>query len=281
MEQVRETSAGDSRGDAAPTAPSRPMWRPITPLDETRWSQILRLGQRGDSPEEQRAWSDAWDYLFATFRPALENQVRRVLRRNGFPEQECEDVVQDFWAKCLEKDWLTKADRQIGKFRTFAYVCVRRHCQRVIEARRAKRRTPGRVLSLDEAAPTGFQPLLEQEFDSAWRQHIVDTALARVAQRSPDNGACLRVWLVGGADPDLASPMRLWRARKMLQGEIADLLAETTTTPAGVAQERATLRLDHPGPLTLRRAGTGNEPPVDAASDAARPRKDEGRLGAC
>ena len=130
------------------------MWRPITPLDETRWSQILRLGQRGDTPEEQRAWSDAWDYLFATFRPALENQVRRVLRRNGFPEQACEDVVQDFWAKCLEKDWLTKADRQIGKFRTFAYVCARRFTSNQVAKARAAKRAPqdGKRLLPQEAA---------------------------------------------------------------------------------------------------------------------------------
>ena len=242
MEQVRKTSAGDSRGDAAPTAPSRPMWRPITPLDETRWSQILRLGQRGDTPEEQRAWSDAWDYLFATFRPALENQVRRVLRRNGFPEQACEDVVQDFWAKCLEKDWLTKADRQIGKFRTFAYVCVRRHCQRVIESQRAAKRSPGaRAVSLDATEPVAAQEASDATFDAEWRALVLETALARVQHRSPANAAFLRVWLLGGDDGGLISLHRAWRARKMFQQEVEEVARLGTNDSASLAGEFAFL----------------------------------------
>ncbi|MGE0193761.1 MAG: RNA polymerase sigma factor [Planctomycetota bacterium] len=225
VEQVRETSTGEGRGDVAPAASPRAAWRPITPLDETRWSQILRLGERGGTPEEQRAWSDAWDYLFATFRPALENQVRRVLRRNGFPEQECEDVVQDFWAKCLEKDWLTKADRQIGKFRTFAYVCARRFTSNHVERARAAKRSPGegkRFLPQEAAAavaaPSGT-------FGEDWELCRLRAALDRVEQRSPVNARWLRAQLgeqLGvSAQAPPESPYVATRARKMLREELA------------------------------------------------------------
>ena len=223
------------QGDGARS--SFPPPGPDAPADATRWSQIQRLGERGDTPEQQASWAEAWNYLFTTFRPALENQVRRVLRRNGWRPEECEDVVQDFWAKCLEKDWLTRADRRIGRFRTFAYVCVRRHCQRVLERRRAACRTPPTPVQRLDAAPEPAREDVGGAFGADWLACLLDQGIARLGARTPSRARVLRARLQHPED-DLATlalrlgssaqatAVALHRARRDLRRIVAEIAGD-------------------------------------------------------
>jgi hypothetical protein len=233
-----EGRALDDRPEAGGGTRVFPLPGPTSPLDATRWSQIGHLGQRGTTPEQQRAWADAWAYLFTTFRPALENQVRRVLRRNGFPADECEDVVQEFWAQCLEKDWLTKADRRIGRFRTFARVVVRRFTSKHVAARRALRRAP----PLPRVSLTGMEDSVparasDAGFHADWDRCRMDEAIRRVAQRSPRNAAWLRARLdaeeaaassrpAPAGEVDTSDAVVRSRARRMLAEELEWLAGE-------------------------------------------------------
>jgi hypothetical protein len=75
----------------------------------THWSVVLAAGQ-GDSRAD-----DALAHLCQTYWYPLYVYARR----RGCSPHDAEDLTQAFFARLLEGNWVAKADRQRGRFRSF------------------------------------------------------------------------------------------------------------------------------------------------------------------
>lgn len=67
---------------------------------------------RGDDQEQYRATMER--LAVAYWRP-----VYCFIRTKGYPASRAEDLTQEFFLRLLDRDWLRRADRQRGRFRTF------------------------------------------------------------------------------------------------------------------------------------------------------------------
>src|SRR4051812_3290839 len=76
----------------------------------THWSVVLAAGQ-SSAPTAQAALEKLcrtyWFPLYA------------FARRQGKNPEDAQDLTQDFFSRLLERNYLTRADPQRGKFRTF------------------------------------------------------------------------------------------------------------------------------------------------------------------
>jgi RNA polymerase sigma factor (sigma-70 family) len=184
--------------------------------------------------------------------------VRRTLGRIGggvVGEEEAEDVVQSFLVACIEHDYLAKADAQIGRFRTFVAVCLRRHTTKYVEHRRRKRRSPeSPVRSLDasdfEVADHDLASDWDAAFEEEWVRCLLGAALPRVGKRSRPNEELLRL-LYAAPHLDITDvalrlgvdrtkiPLRLHRARKMLAEEFWEVVKQTVSDDRQLEEERS------------------------------------------
>ena len=76
----------------------------------THWSVVLAAGER-ELPQA----AQALEKLCRTYWYPLYVYVRR----QGNSPEDAQDLTQDFFSRLLEKNYLAKADRDRGKFRTF------------------------------------------------------------------------------------------------------------------------------------------------------------------
>jgi RNA polymerase sigma factor (sigma-70 family) len=76
----------------------------------THWSVVVTAG-KSDLPQA----TDALEKLCRTYWYPLYSYVRR----QGNSPEDAEDLTQQFFSRLLEKNYLARADRDRGKFRTF------------------------------------------------------------------------------------------------------------------------------------------------------------------
>src|SRR5215471_16795958 len=79
----------------------------------THWSVVLSA-KAGDGDQAGKALSQ----LCQTYWHALYGYVRR----QGYPQQDAQDLIQGFFARLLEKQDLVDADRAKGRFRSFLLI---------------------------------------------------------------------------------------------------------------------------------------------------------------
>jgi RNA polymerase sigma-70 factor (ECF subfamily) len=82
----------------------------------THWSVVLAAGE-GNTLEAAGALEElcrAYWYPLYVF-----------VRRQGYSPEDAQDLTQDFFYRLLEKDYIGKADRCRGKFRTFLLVSLK------------------------------------------------------------------------------------------------------------------------------------------------------------
>lgn len=221
----------------------------------TRWSVVRLLAGRERAEAAPEAdWVQAWEYLCRTYRAAMEEHVRRILRETGVvPADEAADIVQGFLLECLSKDFLVRADPGIGRFRTFIRLCLKRYCYRYVAARNAQRRRPeSPLLALEPLVDSLAVEAPEQSFDKDWVDCMLSAALERVRGRSALNAdllaAVLRDPSANLADlaPVLGIPrrqlaVRLHRSKRMLAEEMLAELRETVADPDELERERGAL----------------------------------------
>ena len=94
----------------------------------TQWS-LVDVVRRGDS----RATRAALEELLRRYLPALR---AHVVRRRHISLDDSDDLIQEFIAsKILEKDLLARADRELGRFRSYLLKALDRFCHRLGAAR--------------------------------------------------------------------------------------------------------------------------------------------------
>ena len=79
----------------------------------TRWSLVQAANSLGSAAALEELCGAYWYPLYA------------YVRRCGYSAHDAQDLVQAFFCELLEKGWLSMADRERGKLRTFLIVAVR------------------------------------------------------------------------------------------------------------------------------------------------------------
>ena len=142
----------------------------------THWSLVLAAGQdQGAAAEKALAklCETYWYPLYA------------YLRRQGRSAHDAQDLTQEFFARLLEKNYLSEARRERGKFRSFLLTSLNHFLANEWDRRGAQKRGGGQTLiSLDaESAESRYR--LEPEdtaapdriFERRWVITLLDQVL--------------------------------------------------------------------------------------------------------
>jgi len=143
---------------------------PLGGFPETQWSLVFRAGG-GDEVRRE-----AMGELLGRYLPALKAHL--VLRKRVDPDR-ANDLVQGFAAdKVVERDLLGHVTGGKGKFRTFLLTAFDRYVISEFRRRTAKKRSPGRLMSLDDVDQEGPAP--SDPFDVAWARELLREVLDRM-----------------------------------------------------------------------------------------------------
>jgi RNA polymerase sigma-70 factor (ECF subfamily) len=147
----------------------------------TRWSVVLAaIGQPSAQSELALAQlcQKYWYPLYA------------YVRRRGHAPEDARDLTQDFFATLLEKNYLARADRQRGRFRTFLLTAINNFLHHQHERASTLKRGGGRhfvsweqVASEDGYALEPANTLSpERIFEKRWAVTLLEQVLARLRQ---------------------------------------------------------------------------------------------------
>lgn len=126
---------------------------------------------------------EALEKLCATYWYPLYTFVRRL----GHNSHDAEDVVQGFFAQCLEKNYLHSADQGKGRFRSFLLIALKRYLAKEHEKSRAHKRGGGRtMIALDGLAAEqryALEPAEQLSADKLYERRWALTLLEQVLSR--------------------------------------------------------------------------------------------------
>ena len=153
--------------------------RPEPSFVTTHWSVVLAAG-RGDTTRAcdalARLCQTYWYPLYA------------YARRRGWPPHDAQDLTQEFFARLLAGNWVAKADRQRGRFRSFLLSAMKHFMANEWNKAAAQKRGGGQpILSLnDDSAEHRYsrEPVEkatpESLFERGWAVTLLDGVLARL-----------------------------------------------------------------------------------------------------
>ncbi|TAG10354.1 MAG: sigma-70 family RNA polymerase sigma factor [Verrucomicrobia bacterium] len=157
-------------------------------FNTTRWSLIARASDL--DPDGQKAL----EYLCQAYWPPLFAYVMR----HGLEREDAQDVTQEFFSHLLEKGWLSRADIDRGKFRTFLLSAMQCHIDQYWRARMTQKRGGGKsFFSLNESlvaheiqhALCATRPLSPEEaYDHRWALAVLGRALERLRMETATAG---------------------------------------------------------------------------------------------
>ena len=153
----------------------------------TRWTVVLAAGQVA-GPQSTAALEELchayWYPLYA------------YVRRRGYNKEDAEDLVQAFFARFLEKNYLANLDAERGRFRAFLLASLKHFL--INEWKKAQRQNRGGgelPLSLDwETADTKFQvaatnePSPDKAFDREWALALLAKVIERLQKECAAEG---------------------------------------------------------------------------------------------
>lgn len=218
----------------------------------THWSVLAQASLSGESGARQ----------------ALEDLCRRYwsplkqfIRSRGYNEAEAEDLTQEFLLHVLEHSTLKRADRRVGRFRSFLLGALSRFLADAYDKRQAQKRGGGVAhISVEAHEPNLEIPAEENAiaFDREWALVILENALKGVAQEwegSESRFAVLRRFLPGAletpsyetaaAQLQLSVPAlksELHRLRQRFKALVRQEIANTVSAPHEIEQEMSYLQ---------------------------------------
>jgi RNA polymerase sigma-70 factor (ECF subfamily) len=168
----------------------------------TQWSLVRACGDSAD-PALHR---EALTALCRLYWPP----VYHYIRCRGNDAESARDLTQGFFARLLEKEFVRKADRERGRFRSFLLTCVKRYVADERDRAQARKRGGGlTILPLEfETVESSIQHQLadprtpETIFEKRWAVTVVKQAISRLEQEMGRSGKQrqferLRPWLTG------------------------------------------------------------------------------------
>jgi len=219
----------------------------------THWTVVLQAGE-AESPETQAALAKLcqtyWYPLYV------------FIRRQGRNPQDAQDLVQGFFARVLEKNYIQDADRTKGRFRSFLLLALKRYMANEWDyANRQKRGGGNQVISLDEQdselryrVEPADEMSPEKAYERRWALILLQQVLDRLASEFSTPGKVrlfdeLKVFLSGekgGSYAEIGSRLGMTesaikvtvhrlrqRYREILRLEIAN----TVSSPEAVDDE--------------------------------------------
>ncbi len=183
------------------------------PFTATQWSVIVATGKTQTDPEVANA---ALAQLCQTYWPPLYTYVRS----RGYSVHDAQDLTQGFFAYLIEHKIHRRADREMGKFRSFLLASLKHFLSHARERDQALKRGGGReFVAFDEARAEDAEVLFQTHtsggvgapgedrlFERTWAETLVETALGRLAAAYKAEGKEnlfeeFRSFLAVGADP--------------------------------------------------------------------------------
>ena len=153
----------------------------------TRWTLVLAAGRQSSADSERALAELCQSYWYPLY---------IYVRRQGHSREDAEDLVQSFFARVLEKNYLEGLSAERGKFRAFLLATLKHFLANERDkARRQKR--GGRVphLSLDwQSADERFRldppdcRTPDREFDRAWALALLERVITRLTDECAATG---------------------------------------------------------------------------------------------
>lgn len=153
----------------------------------THWTVVLAAGKR-HAPQSDRALEELcrsyWFPLYA------------YVRHRGHNKQDAEDLVQEFFARFLAKNYLANLASEKGKFRAFLLASLKHFLANEWDKAQAQKRGGGVTpLSLDwQTADTKFQvaatndPSPDKAFDREWALALLAKVIERLQTECEADG---------------------------------------------------------------------------------------------
>ena len=184
------------------------------------------------------------------------------IRRQGHTPEDAEDLVQGFFAKMIEKNFVSSADREKGRFRSFLLLALKRYVANEWErASRQKRGGANEIISLDTKnteiryqAESVDDQSPEKAFDRQWALTLLERVLHRLCAEFASSEKLalfeeLKVFLSqekGAAYAEIASrfgmtesavKVRVHRLRRRYRELLRLEIAHTVSSPEAVDDE--------------------------------------------
>ncbi len=187
--------------------------------------------------------------------------VYAYVRRRGYPEQDAQDLTQDFFVRILEGRYLDRADPNRGRFRSFLLNSCKFFLGDEADRARAQKRGAGAILPFELASGEQqyrFEPLDNETpdriFERRWAIVLLDRVVACLTDEFVQHGSLadfekLKVFLLGQAEIPYAELARemgategglkvaIHRLRKRYRALFLREIAETVADPAEVDSE--------------------------------------------
>lgn len=143
----------------------------------THWSLVLAAGEAGGPGSEQaleRLCGSYWYPLYA------------FIRRQGNDEETAKDLTQGFFARVLEKQYLTQVQREKGRFRSFLLASLKHFLADEWDKSQAQKRGGGvNHISLDETCEDRYrmEPADPMNAEHLFERRWALTLLAQARER--------------------------------------------------------------------------------------------------
>lgn len=190
------------------------------------------------------------------------------VRRLGHNSHDAEDVVQGFFARCVEKNYLHSVDQAKGRFRSFLLLALKRYLAKEHEKSHARKRGGGQaVIALDGLAAEQRYALEPAEqfsadklYERRWALTLLEQVLSRLREEQAAAGRLeafeqMKEFLQSGGrgtpHSELASRLgasegsvkvAIHRLRRRYRELLDEEIAHTVATADEVAEERRHLR---------------------------------------
>ena len=216
----------------------------------TNWTQAIAAG-RGDSQAQiaLAGLCEAYWYPLYAF-----------VRRKGYSPEDAQDLTQEFFARLVERNWLSDLKREGGRFRSFLLRALDRFLVDEWRKKQTQKRGGGQVYSLDAGeAETRYlrEPSHEQTPERLFEQNCALALLERVyGQLEAEYGdrkelfEALKPCLVGDRSAlpyaEIAAPLNLseggvktlvHRMRQRFRTLLRETVAQTVSQPGEVDEE--------------------------------------------
>jgi RNA polymerase sigma-70 factor (ECF subfamily) len=150
-------------------------------FNTTHWSVVLTAREQDESVAREalgKLCSTYWYPIYA------------MVRRQGFPPHEAEDLTQEFFYRFLARDSLRSVTPEAGKFRSFLLGCLKHFLINERERAQTQRRGGGCPTLPLEGATAETRYLLEPAdnvtpevlFDRRWALTVLDQALQQLGE---------------------------------------------------------------------------------------------------
>ena len=219
----------------------------------THWSVVLAAGQQASSPAAAALEKLCRIYWFPLYAFA---------RRESYSPEDAQDAIQAFFARLLEKHYLTQVEPEKGKFRSFLLAALRHFLSDQRDrARTVKRGGHAVHISLDAQEAEDRYRLetvdrmdAEKIFERRWAMTLLEQALNRLSAESSAAGktvqfeqlkdlvageseqSCGEVAIRMGLTESAAKSM-LHRLRQRYRALVREEIAQTVADPGEIDAE--------------------------------------------